>query len=100
MSNKQQIDKIFLIFLTLLILIYGITAKEIYEDNNGEEELQMPLTEESVPMSRKQTVHDNGVCHVEFTVLKKSLGHCVKIGKTMRACISGTYFHPYHPDCI
>jgi hypothetical protein len=106
MSTLQRLDKSFPKLLALLMLIYGVamsSAAEIKEIFEEEEELQMPpavvANHFSIPHVQAPA-HDNGICHVEYTVLKKSVGHCVKIGKSMRACISGAYFHPYHPDCI
>jgi hypothetical protein len=54
-----------------------------------------------LPLANSPTnVVDDNTCHVEFTILKKAVGHCVKLGKATRVCISGTYIHPFHPDCM
>jgi hypothetical protein len=99
----EQIDKRKLFLF--LMLIYGVAtnATDVFEEDD---ELQMPPAVVAspnrfpIPMTHVQSPRESNICHVEYTVLKKSTGHCVKIGKGMRACIAGAYFHPYHPDCI
>jgi hypothetical protein len=107
MLNLQQIDKTF-VLTTILMLIYGITmsmlttsaataVEEILEQN------EIPDAEENSNQhftSPMMSLNGNNVCHVEFTVIKRAAGHCIKIGKNMRGCMSGTYFHPYHFECI
>lgn len=39
-----------------------------------------------------------GTCHVEYTVMKR--GRCVKLGRNTRGCMSGSYIHPFHPECL
>jgi hypothetical protein len=41
------------------------------------------------------------ICHIEFQVLKRATGHCMKLGKgSAKGCVSGTYIHPFHPECL
>ena len=39
-------------------------------------------------------------CHVEFQVMKRVAGRCMKLGKNSRGCVSGNYIHPFHPQCL
>lgn len=109
MSNSIQTDKSFLKLLTLLMVIYSVQQGEshiaelLFEEedipavvaSNGFNHSPLaPAVDELPPV-----VEDN-ICHVEFTVVKRAVGRCVKVGKITRACVSGTVFHPFHPDCM
>lgn len=39
-------------------------------------------------------------CTVEFQVMKKYPGHCVRLGKSGRGCVAGNHIVPFHPDCF
>lgn len=40
-------------------------------------------------------------CNVEFQVMKKFPGRCVRLGKNGgRGCVSGNHIIPFHPDCL
>lgn len=40
-------------------------------------------------------------CSVEFQVMKKFPGRCVRLGKSGgRGCVSGNHIIPFHPDCL
>lgn len=39
-------------------------------------------------------------CTVEFQVMKKYPGHCVRLGKNGRGCVAGNHIVPFHPDCF
>lgn len=105
MSNSIQ--KSLVRLLSLLMVIYSIQlceshiAELLFEEEDSPaavaENLNHFPSAHAAPLP--PTTEDN-TCHVEFTVLKRAVGHCVKIGRAMRACISGTYIHPFHPDCM
>lgn len=44
----------------------------------------------------------NGICSVEFQVMKKLPGRCVRLGGKGggRGCVSGNHIIPFHPDCL
>lgn len=45
--------------------------------------------------------NSGNICHIEFQVLKRATGHCMKLGKgSAKGCVSGTYIHPFHPECL
>ncbi|KAK5643950.1 hypothetical protein RI129_007795 [Pyrocoelia pectoralis] len=33
-------------------------------------------------------------------IIKKITGHCIKLGRSTRGCVSGNYLHAFHPDCM
>ncbi|KAJ6647591.1 hypothetical protein Bhyg_02814 [Pseudolycoriella hygida] len=40
-------------------------------------------------------------CSVEFQVMKKFPGRCVRLGKNGgHGCVSGNHIIPFHPDCL
>jgi hypothetical protein len=89
---KLKIEKTFVKLLTTLMLIYSLQlnvteVSGLYED-------------EAIPSSHNLPLTHENICQVEYTVVKTAVGHCLKIGRGMRGCIAGTFFHPYHPDCI
>lgn len=43
---------------------------------------------------------DGGPCHVEYQVMKRVVGHCMKLGRSARGCVAGNYLHPFHPECM
>lgn len=46
-------------------------------------------------------IPDEGTpCHIEYQVMKRVVGHCMRIGRSMRGCVGGNYLHPFHPECM
>jgi hypothetical protein len=106
MSKSIQRDKSFVKLLTLLMVIYSIRLCESHIAEILFEEEESPTVAATnfnhfppAHAALPPTAQDN-TCHVEFTVLKRAVGQCVKIGKATRACVSGSYIHPFHPDCM
>lgn len=107
MSNSIQTDKSFVKLLTLLMVIYSIQLCESHIAELLFEEEDLPAVV-AANMNRLPSFHsddspptaEDNMCHVEFTIVKRAVGRCVKVGKAMRACVSGTYIHPFHPDCM
>lgn len=111
MSNTIQADKSFVKLLAFLMVIYGIQLCESHiaelffeeEDSDSRPTVvatnlnHLPLTH---AVNSPNNVVEENTCQVEFTVLKRAIGHCMKLGKATRACVSGTFIHPFHPDCI
>lgn len=87
-------------WLALLMVIYGLQLAESHIAELLFEEEDTPAVAAGLSHAAVLPPVEDNSCHVEFTVLKKAVGHCVKLGKAMRACISGTYIHPFHPDCM
>lgn len=107
MSNSIQTDRSFVKLLALLMVIYSVPrceshiAELLFEEEDSPAVVASlnrlplaPATDDLPPM-----LEDN-VCHVEFTVVKRAVGRCVKVGKITRACVSGAFIHPFHPDCL
>lgn len=32
--------------------------------------------------------------------MKRTTGHCVKLGKAGNGCVAGNYLQPFHPECM
>lgn len=106
----MQADKIFVKLLALLVLIYGVHQSEghITEFLFEEEDSPAAVASNLNQILPSATAHaavlppmvEDNMCHVEFTVLKRAVGRCIKLGKATKACVSGTYIHPFHPDCM
>lgn len=106
MSKSIQTDKSFVKLLTLLMVIYGIQQCKSHIAGFLLDEEDAPA---AVATNRLTSTHgavlspvaeDIAACHVEFTVVKQAAGRCLQIGKFVKACVSGTYIHPFHPDCM
>ena len=108
MSNPIQTDKSFVKLLTLLMVIYSVQqcesriAELLFEEEDSPALVATSINRlpaASTPDDLPPLVEDN-ICHVEFTVVKRAVGRCVKVGKITRACVSGVFIHPFHPDCM
>lgn len=42
---------------------------------------------------------DDKFCHVEYQVMKRVIGKCVKLGRSLKGCAAGNYIQPLHPEC-
>lgn len=108
MSKSIQTDKSFVKMLTLLMVIYGIQQGESHIAELLFEEEEAPVAvatnlnhlTSAHAVVLPQVADDLAACHVEFTVVKRAAGRCIAIGKALKACVSGTYIHPFHPDCM
>lgn len=105
MSNK--LTNLPLIFVIVVMCMLPLTKTHIME---------IILEEDSPPVaaiasSSTGTVEgfdENGVnglsgCSVEFQVMKKLPGRCVRLGGRNgggRGCVSGNHIIPFHPDCL
>lgn len=98
MSNTIQTDNSFVKLLAFLMVIYSVQLCEsrIAELFFEEEDLPAVAASNHLPSARV----DENICHLEFTVMKRAVGHCIKLGKSTVACVSGTSVHPFHPDCL
>ncbi|KAF7278163.1 hypothetical protein GWI33_008778 [Rhynchophorus ferrugineus] len=43
---------------------------------------------------------EHAPCHMEYQVMKRVVGTCIKLGKSATGCVAGNYLHPFHPECI
>lgn len=95
------------LLLTFLVLIYSIQhsashiTELLFEEEDSPAAVASNLNQilPSAHAASPPMVEDN-MCHVEFTVLKRAVGRCIRLGKATRACVSGTYITPFHPDCM
>lgn len=52
-----------------------------------------------VPTPPYPTVADEKFCHVEYQVMKRVIGKCIKLGRSLNGCAAGSYIQPLHPEC-
>lgn len=52
------------------------------------------------PISNQIPGEENTACHMEYQVMKRVVGQCVKLGRSAKGCVAGNYLHPYHPECM
>lgn len=39
-------------------------------------------------------------CTVEFQVTKRTVGRCVRLGKSAHGCVAGNHIVPFHSECL
>lgn len=88
-----------LLIIMCVVIYVRKTESHLTEILLEEDEMSDVVGFHSSPQPSPPVVDEN-TCHVEFTVVRRAVGHCVKLGKVMRACISGTYIHPFHQECL
>lgn len=85
----------YLIILFITVVIY-VQSREILidEDNTN---IKTPTMRN---FATEDDVNDNEVpCHMEYQVVKRVVGHCMKLGRSAKGCVAGNYLHPFHPEC-
>jgi hypothetical protein len=104
MFNSMQTSKSLVKFLTVFVVICSFQlCKSHLAELLFEEADTPPAAAANMNHFQPTTVglDDNTApCHVEFMVMKRAVGHCVKLGKRSVACVSGSYIHPFHQDCM
>lgn len=49
---------------------------------------------QNVPLGTEQ------LCTIEIPIIKKYIGHCIRLGKKGKGCVAGEHIIPYHLDCL
>lgn len=91
-----------LCLISLLYLLINISSGHVTE---------VVLEDELPPHPPSSTIIDSTyvvpnipeterLCHVEYQVMKRSIGKCVKLGRNLKGCASGNYLQPLHPECM
>ncbi|KYB28121.1 hypothetical protein TcasGA2_TC032886 [Tribolium castaneum] len=39
-------------------------------------------------------------CNMDYQVVKRVVGTCIKLGRSARGCVAGNYLQPLHPECM
>ncbi|KAG5894447.1 hypothetical protein JTB14_014894 [Gonioctena quinquepunctata] len=89
------------LFTVLLVTVFSnmvAEQREILIDDEG------PM----LKVTQNEFGDDNAIdepiahatCHLEYQVVKRVVGTCIKLGRTTRGCVAGNYLHPLHPDCM
>ncbi|XP_056648344.1 uncharacterized protein LOC130452877 [Diorhabda sublineata] len=90
------------VFSLVLFITSGLSItfgeqKEIMID----EEIPLLKADKHVQyVSDNVPIEESSPCHMEYQVMKKVVGTCVRLGRTARGCVAGNYLHPFHPECI
>lgn len=84
-----------LIVAISLVMIDAYTREILVDDDNADTK----STNEG-PMSNQIPGEENTACHMEYQVMKRVVGQCIKLGRTTKGCVAGNYLHPYHPECM
>lgn len=103
-ERKHPLKDISLLFTPMAptyLLILLLTV-EVFSDRR---EL---LVEEEIPgamhnfASKSDDVADDNQppCHMEYQVVKRVVGHCIRMGRSARGCVAGNYLSPFHPECV
>lgn len=105
-TNKLPKLPIILVVVVTFLLPSLMTKAHIMEIILGED--APPAAAMASSTGSIEGFDENGVngvgstgCNVEFQVMKKFPGRCVRLGKNGgRGCVSGNHIIPFHPDCL
>lgn len=81
------------LILVALTMVYSHPREIIVEDDT-------PAVKSIAMENFDEENKEDMPCHVEYQVMKKTVGHCIKLGRSTRACVAGNYLHPFHPECM
>lgn len=86
--------------VVLLAIVSGHVTEIILDDD----EISIPPSvmrpnEVTVASSSPPSYSEEKFCHVEYQVMKRTIGKCVKLGRSIKGCAAGNYIQPLHPDC-
>ncbi|CAG9855687.1 unnamed protein product [Phyllotreta striolata] len=66
-----------------------------------EEEIPILEADKQVEYINNDRMGEPGVpCEVEYQVMKKEIGTCMRLGRTTRGCVAGHYLDLLHPECM
>lgn len=84
-----------LVVLISLAMTDAFTREILVDDDNPNAK-----TVNEGPISNQIPGEENTACHMEYQVMKRVVGQCVKLGRSAKGCVAGNYLHPYHPECM
>ncbi|CAH1370153.1 unnamed protein product [Tenebrio molitor] len=59
-----------------------------------------PAKVASSPVDDEDDPREEAPCHMEYQVMKRVIGTCIKLGRNARGCVAGNYLRPLHPECM
>ncbi|KAJ3630490.1 hypothetical protein MTP99_011684 [Tenebrio molitor] len=59
-----------------------------------------PAKVASSPVDDEEDPREEAPCHMEYQVMKRVIGTCIKLGRNARGCVAGNYLRPLHPECM
>ncbi|XP_023312686.1 uncharacterized protein LOC111692798 [Anoplophora glabripennis] len=93
-SGVLQISVLLIIFFNMII---G-QPREILVDDEGP--IMGVAKHAEYENEDNEDVPEHAPCHLEYQVMKRVVGTCIKLGRTARGCVSGNYLQPLHPECM
>ncbi|XP_049826075.1 uncharacterized protein LOC126266305 [Aethina tumida] len=85
--------------LFLLLLFIGMVlalSREIVLDDEGPNVKLNKLQD----IESEENDQESPPCYIEYQVVKRLKGSCIKIHDRMRACVAENYLEVSHPQCI
>ncbi|XP_017783973.1 PREDICTED: uncharacterized protein LOC108567796 isoform X2 [Nicrophorus vespilloides] len=86
---------IVLMFL-LVVVVAAVMGREILIDDDS----PVVVKTNAVTAGETDETVGSSVCHMEYQVVKRVVGRCIKLGRAARGCVAGNYLHPFHPECM
>ncbi|KAJ8974659.1 hypothetical protein NQ317_018878 [Molorchus minor] len=94
-SYILNISALFLISCNMILAL----SREILVDEEGPV-FKVDKHEEYENNDNTEEFVEHAPCHMEYQVMKRVVGTCIKLGRTARGCVAGNYLHPLHPECM
>ncbi|XP_012344013.1 uncharacterized protein LOC105735914 [Apis florea] len=98
-----------LVYFIISIIISALamrTSSETIETEELINSVQSPIIMVQDYPSMIKSMQDNSYdnndrpCQIEYQIIKKRAGKCVKLSRGVTGCVSGDYMNPFHPDCF
>lgn len=89
----------FLVVLVSFAMAEAFTREILVDDDNPSAKNLATFQDEG-PASNQIPGEQDIACHMEYQVMKRVVGRCVKLGRSAKGCVAGNYVHPYHPECM
>lgn len=91
----------FLVYITIFLffaitIIRGSHVAEMILDDELPPSVHMA---NDIPTPSYASTSDEKFCHVEYQTVKRVIGKCVKLGRSLKGCAAGNYIEPMHPEC-
>lgn len=86
------------LLIVLFVAMVASHPREILVDEESSPSLKANTMRAFV--TDDETAEDEATCHMEYQVVKRVAGHCMKLGRSARGCVAGNYLQPFHPECI
>lgn len=92
--------QILCLILLLYLLVNNVNAGHVTEFLVDSEIPPSAVIDSTYDVQQGADTTSEKLCHVEYQVIKRILGKCVKLGRNLKGCASGNYIQPLHPECM